>query len=276
MKILVAVKRVADPENLNKVKVSPQGGVDAAGLEQKASPYDEYALETALRLTENSANPKQRLGEVVVVTLGPKTAEQMLRAMLGTGADRAIRVEAADEALDGDTVARALKAIVANEKPDLVLLGYQQAEHESNEVGQMLAEHLGWPQATSARSIQSEDDKALLVGREIEGGIAQLRVTLPAVVTVLDKIVHPKSVQSKHTPATHTYQDGVRFAALMAIMAAKKKPLAESKLADLVPDAATKVRYTKAELPPKRSAGVKVKDVKELVTKLRTEAKVIP
>lgn len=276
MKILVAVKRVANPENLNKVKLSAQGGVDAAGLEQKASPYDEYALEAALRLTENGANPKQRLGEVVVVTFGPKTSEQMLRAMLGTGADRAIRVEAADESLDGDAVARGLKAVVATEKPDLVLLGYQQAEHESNEVGQMLAEHLGWPQATNARSIRSEDDKALVVGREVEGAIAHLRVTLPAVVTVIDRIVHPKSVQSKHTPATHTYQDGVRFAALMAIMAAKKKPLAESKLADLVPDAAPKVRYTKAELPPRRSAGVKVKDVKELVSKLRNEAKVIP
>jgi electron transfer flavoprotein beta subunit len=276
MKILVAVKRVADPENLNKVKVSAQGGVDSAGLEQKASPYDEYALETALRLTENGANPKQRLGEVVVVTFGPKASEQMLRAMLGTGADRAIRVEATDESLDGDALARGLKTVVANEKPDIVLLGYQQAEHESNEVGQMLAEYLGWPQATNARSIRSEDDKSLVVGREVEGAIAHLRVTLPAVVTVIDKIVHPKSVQSMHTPATHTYQDGVRFAALMAIMAAKKKPMAEAKLADLVPDGAPKVRYTKAELPPRRSAGVKVKDVKELVSKLRSEAKVIP
>ena len=100
-------------------------------------------------------------------------------------------------------------------------------------------------------------------------------MTLPAVVTVLDKIIHPKSVQSKHTAATHAYPDGVRFAALMAIMAAKKKPLAEMKLADVAPDANLKVRYGAAELPPKRAAGVKVKDVKELVTKLKTEAKVI-
>lgn len=275
MKILVAVKRVADPDNLNKIKLSPQGKVDTTGLEPKASPYDDYALETALRLTENGANTKARLGEVVVVTFGPKDAEQMLRAMLGTGADRAIRVDATDEALDGDLVARGLKAVVDKEKPDLVLLGYQQAESESNEVGQMLAEYLGWPQATFAGSIKSEDDKALVVGREIEGATAQVRVTLPAVVTVLDKIIHPKSVQSKHTAATHAYPDGVRFAALMAIMAAKKKPLAEMKLADLVQDAGLKVRYGAAELPPKRAAGVKVKDVKELVTKLKTEAKVI-
>jgi electron transfer flavoprotein beta subunit len=275
VKILVAVKRVADPDNLNKIKLSAQGKIDTTGLEPKASPYDDYALETALRLTENGANTKARLGEVVVVTFGPKDAEQMLRAMLGTGADRAIRVDATDDALDGDLVARGLKAVVDKEKPDLVLLGYQQSESESNEVGQMLAEYLGWPQATFAGAIKSEDDKALVIGREIEGATAQVRVTLPAVVTVLDKIIHPKSVQSKHTAATHAYPDGVRFAALMAIMAAKKKPLAEMKLADLVQEAALKVRYGAAELPPKRAAGVKVKDVKELVGKLKTEAKVI-
>jgi electron transfer flavoprotein beta subunit len=275
VKILVAVKRVADPDNLNKIKLSAQGKVDTTGLEPKPSPYDDYALETALRLTENGANTKARLGEVVVVTFAPKEAEQMLRAMLGTGADRAIRVDATDDALDGDLVARGLKGIVEKEQPDLVLLGYQQAESESNEVGQQLAEYLGWPQATFAGYIQSEDDKSLLVGREVEGGTATVRVTLPAVVTVLDKIVKPKSVRSKHTAATHVYPEGVRFAALMAIMAAKKKPLAEMKLADVASDATPKVNYGAAELPPKRAAGVKVKDVKELVQKLKTEAKVV-
>jgi electron transfer flavoprotein beta subunit len=275
VKILVAVKRVADPDNLNKIKLSAQGKVDTTGLEPKPSPYDDYALEAALRLTENGTNPKARLGEVVVVTFGPKEAEQMLRAMLGTGADRAIRVDATDEALDGDLVARGLKALVEKEKPDLVMLGYQQAESESNEVGQMLAEYLGWPQATFAGHIATADEKVLTIGREIEGATAEVKVTLPAVVTVLDKIVHPKSVQSKHTPATHNYADGVRFAALMAIMAAKKKPLAEMKLSDLAPDAALKVKYTTAELPPKRAAGVKVPDVKQLVSKLKTEAKVV-
>jgi electron transfer flavoprotein beta subunit len=275
VKILVAVKRVADPENLNKIRLSPQGHLDTAGLEPKPNPYDEYALETALRLTENGANTKQRLGEVIVITFGPKDREQMLRAMLGTGADRAMRVDATDDALDGDLVARGLKTVVDKEKPDLVLLGYQQAEHESNEVGQMLAEYLGWPQATFAGSIQSEDDKALVVGREVEGATAQVRVTLPAVVTVLDKIVHPKGVRSKHTAATHAYPEGVRFAALMAIMAAKRKPLTEMKLSDVTADVALKVRYVGVELPPKRAAGVKVKDVKELVSRLKTEAKVI-
>ena len=274
MKILVPLKRVADPDNANKIKVTPSK-IDTTGLEWKPNPFDEYAVETALRLTENAANPKARLGEVVVVTFGPKENEQMLRAMLGTGADRAIRVDATDDALDGEVVARGLKSLVEKEKPDLVLLGYQQAEHESNEVGQMLAEHLGWPQATSVGSIQTSDDATLVVGREVEGAIAKLKVTLPAVVTVLDKIVHPKSVQSKHTAPTHTYSDGVRFAALMAIMAARKKPLAEMKLSDVAADAGLKVKYGAAEMPPKRAAGVKVKDVKELVTKLKTEAKVV-
>jgi electron transfer flavoprotein beta subunit len=275
MKILVAVKRVADPENMNKIKLSPQGKIDTTGLEPKASPYDDYALEAALRLTENGTNTKARLGEVVVVTFGPKDNEQMLRAMLGTGADRAVRVDATDDVLDADVVARGLKALVEKENPDVVMLGYQQAETESNEVGQRLAEHLGWPQATFAGAIKSEDDKALVVGREIEGATQEVKVTLPAVVTVLDKIVKPKSVQSKATPAGHAYPDGVRFAALMAIMAAKKKPLAEMKLADLVADATVKVRYASAEMPPKRAAGSKVKDVKELVSKLKTEAKVV-
>lgn len=278
MKILVAVKRVADPDHLNKIKLSGHGSVDVTGLEPKANPYDEYALETALRLTENGTNPKQRLGDVAVVTLGPKTSEQMLRAMLGTGADRAIRVDATDDELDGNLVARALKAVVEREKPDLVLLGYQQTEHESGEVGAMLAEQLDWPQATFAGSIKSEGDKALVVGREVDGATVYVRLTLPGVVTVIDKIVHPKSVQSSATPAAHTYQDGVRFAALMAIMAAKKKPLVETKLADLVPDQsqrALRVRYTKADLAPTRGSGVKVNTVKELVAKLRTEAKVL-
>jgi electron transfer flavoprotein beta subunit len=275
VKILVAIKRVADPENLNKIKISQQGKIETGGLEPKPSPYDEYALEAALRLTENGANTKARLGEVVVVTFGPKDAEQTLRAMLGTGADRAIRVDATDDALDGDLVARGIKTIVDKEKPDLVLLGYQQAEHESTEVGQMLAEYLGWPQATFASSIESEDDKALVVGREVDGATAQVRVKLPAVISVLDKIVYPKSVRSKHTAPTHAYPEGVRFAALMAIMAAKKKPLAELKLTDVATDTALKTRYGAAELPPRRAAGVKVKDVKELVAKLKTEAKVI-
>lgn len=275
MKILVPLKRVADPDNANKVKVNA-AKVETTGLEWKPNPFDEYAVETALRLTENGASPKARQGEVVVVTFGPKETETTLRGALATGADRAIRVDATDEQLDGDVVARALKAIAEKEKPDLILAGKQAVDGDSNQVGQLVAEYLGWPQATFAGSITSEDDKSLLVVREVDGGTIALRLTLPAVVTVDLRIVAPNSVKSKHTAASHAYPDGVRFAALMAIMAAKKKPLVEMKLADLVgADTALKIKYTGAELPPARKAGIKVKSVAELVEKLKSEAKAL-
>ncbi len=275
MKILVPLKRVADPDNANKVKVNA-GKLETTGLEWKPNPFDEYAVETALRLTENGATPKVRQGEVIVVTFGPKETETTLRGALATGADRAIRVDAADDQLDGDLVARALKAIADREKPDLILCGKQAVDGDSNQVGQLVAEYLGWPQATFAGTITSEDDKSLLVVREVDGGTITLRLTLPAIVTVDLRIVAPKSVKSKHTADSHAYADGVRFAALMAIMAAKKKPLVEMKLADLVgADIATKIKYAGFELPPARKAGIKVKTVAELVEKLKSEAKVL-
>ena len=275
MKILVPLKRVADPDNANKVKVNA-GKLETTGLEWKPNPFDEYAVETALRLTENGANTKARLGEVIVVTFGPKETETTLRGALATGADRAIRVDATDDQLDGDIIARALKAIAEKEKPDLILCGKQAVDGDANQVGQLVAEYLGWPQATFAGSIVSEDDKSLLVVREVDGGTISLRLSFPAVVSVDLRIVAPKSVKSKHTAATHTYADGVRFAALMAIMAAKKKPLVEMKLADLVgADTALKIKYDAFELPPARKAGIKVKTVAELVEKLKSEAKAL-
>ena len=275
MKILVPLKRVADPDNANKVKVNA-GKLETTGLEWKPNPFDEYAVETALRLTENGASAKARLGEVIVVTFGPKETETTLRGALATGADRAIRVDATDDQLDGDIIARALKAIAEKEKPDLILCGKQAVDGDSNQVGQLVAEYLGWPQATFAGSIVSEDDKSLLVVREVDGGTISLRLTFPAVVSVDLRIVAPKSVKSKHTADTHTYADGVRFAALMAIMAAKKKPLVEIKLADLVgADTALKIAYSAFELPPARKAGIKVKTVAELVEKLKSEAKAL-
>jgi electron transfer flavoprotein beta subunit len=275
VKILVPIKRVSDPDNANKVKVSAAGKIETTGLENKPNPFDEYAVETALRLTENGTNTKARLGEVVIVTFGPKDTETTLRGLLATGADRAIRVDVTDDQLDGDIVARALKALVEKEQPDVVLLGKQAVDGDSNQVAQLLAEYLGWPQVTFAGSIKSEADKALVVGREIDGGTLNVKVTLPAVVSVDLRIVAPKSVMSIHTPPAHAYADGVRFAALMAIMAAKKKPLAEVKLAELTPDTALKITYKSAELPPARKAGVKVKTVPELVSKLKNEAKAL-
>ena len=278
MKVLVALKRVADPDNANKVKISPQGdAVDSSGLEWKTNPFDEYALEAALRLTENGKTPKKREGEVIAVTLGPKEAETMLRSALATGADRAIRVEANDAQLDGRIVAYALKALVDAEKPDLVILGKQAVDGDSNQVGQRLAELLDWPMATFAATIKEEASGALLVGREVDGGVATLRVKLPAVITVDLRIVSPTSVFSKLTQAEAGFKhgEGVRFAPLPAIMAAKKKPLDVKNLADLVSGHQLGTKYAKFERPPARSGGAKVKDVAELVEKLANVSKVI-
>lgn len=275
MKILVPIKRVADPDNANKVKIPASGDkIETTGLEQKPNPFDEYALEAALRLTENGQTPKTRAGEVAVVTFGPKDTEIMLRGALATGADRAIRVDTTDDKLDGDLVARALKVLVEREKPDLVLLGKQAVDGDSNQVGQLLAEYLGWPMATFAASIQ-EEQGALLVGREVDGGVITLRVTLPAVVTVDLRIVAPTSVYSTKTAKTFKHNDGVRFAALPAIMAAKRKPLLEVKLDELAADQAPKVVYQRFQAPPARKAGIKVKDVADLVAHLKDEAKVL-
>ena len=275
MKILVPLKRVADPDNANKVKIPASGDkIETTGLEWKPNPFDEYALETALRLTEDGKTPKVRAGEVVVVTFGPKETEQSLRAALATGADRAYRIDATDDKLDGDLVARALKALVEKEKPDVVLMGKQAVDGDSNQTGQILAELLDWPMATFAATIK-EEAGALLVGREVDGGVLSVRVTLPAVVTVDLRIVAPTSVYSMKTAPAFKYNDGVRFAALPAIMAAKKKPLVEVKLGDLAADQALKIEYAKFEAPPARKAGIKVKDVAELVNRLQNEAKVL-
>lgn len=275
MKILVALKRVADPDNANKVKIPASGErIETTGLEWKPNPFDEYALEAALRLTEDGKTPKVRAGEVVVVTFGPKETEQTLRAALATGADKAFRVDVTDDKLDGALVARALKTLVEREKPDAVIMGKQAVDGDTNQVGQILAELLDWPMATFAATIK-EEAGALLVGREVDGGVLTLRVKLPAVVTVDLRIVAPTSVYSLKTAPSFKYNDGVRFAALPAIMAAKKKPLTELKLAELAADAGLQVQYLRFEAPPARKAGIKVKDVAELVDRLKNEAKVL-
>jgi electron transfer flavoprotein beta subunit len=275
VKILVALKRVADPDNANKVKIPPSGDkVDTSGLEWKINPFDEYALEASLRLTENGKTPKQRLGEVVVVTLGPKETETTLRSALATGADRAIRVEANDDQLDGRLVSLALKKLVDEEKPDAVVMGKQAVDGDTNQVGQLLAELLDWPQATFAATIR-EEQGGLLVGREVDGGVLNVRMKFPCLVTVDLRIVSPTSVYSLKTEPSFKYNDGVRFAALPAIMAAKKKPLVIKGLNDLVGGATLTTRYVKFEPPPQRKAGIKVKDVQELVQRLSAEAKVI-
>lgn len=275
MKILVALKRVADPDNANKIKIGGGGScVDTTGLEWKVNPFDEYALETALRLTENGASPKQREGEVVVVTLGPKESETTLRSALATGADRAIRINAEDDALDGRIVAHALKKIIQDESPDVVLLGKQAVDGDSNQVGQILAELLDYPMATFAATIAEEAAGTLLVGREVDGGVLNLRLTPPCLVTVDLRVVAPGSVRSKLTAPDFKHNEGVRFAPLPAIMKAKKKPLEVKELSE-VTDATLTTSYTSFALPGGRKAGVIVKDVGELVDKLKNEARVL-
>jgi electron transfer flavoprotein beta subunit len=275
VKILVSLKRVADPDNANKVTI-PAGGdrIDTTGMEWQPNPFDEYALEAALRLTEDGQKPKMRQGEVVVVTFGPKDTETTLRSALATGADRAIRVDTEDGQIDGHVVAQALAKLVEEEKPDVVMLGKQAVDGDTNQVGQILAELLDWPMATFAATLR-EEDGALLVGREVDGGTLKVRVKFPAVVTVDLRIVNPTSVYSTKTADSFKYNEGVRFASLPAIMQARRKPLATKALGDLVADQTLKINYLRFEPPPARQAGIKVADVTELVDKLKNDAKVL-
>lgn len=277
MKILVPVKRVADPDNANKVKVSGDGSaVTSDGLEWKPNPFDEYAVEAALRLNEN-APKNEKLGETIVASIGPSDVQQTLRQALAMGADRAILVDAQDKDLDTLVAARALKALVDAEKPDLVLMGKQTVDGDSNAVGQTLAELLGWPIATFAMSVSTTDGgKTLTVGREVDTGVLTVNVTLPAIVTVDLRIVAPGSVKNGVTPADHKYNEGARYASLKGIMQAKKKPIDAKKLADLGVDTGLSTKYVKFELPPARSGSVVfVETVDELINKLRTEKKAI-
>jgi electron transfer flavoprotein beta subunit len=275
VKILVPIKRVADPDNANKVRIGAGGQkIETGNLEWKLNPFDEYALEAALRLNEDGKAPKQRLGEVIVVTLGPKEVETNLRSALATGADRALRIEANDDQLDGRLVALALKKVVEEEKPDLIVMGKQAVDGDSNQVGQILAELLDYPMATFAATIQASPS-GLEVSREIDGGVSVVRLGLPALITVDLRIVSPTSVYSAQTDRAFKYNEGVRFAPLPAIMAAKKKKLDVKALADLVPDTKLRTRYVEFAPPPERRAGKKVSNVAELVSKLANEAKVI-
>jgi electron transfer flavoprotein beta subunit len=276
VKILVPVKRVSDPDNANKVKVSADGGaVTSEGLEWKPNPFDEYAVETALRLNENAAK-NEKLGETVVVSLGPSDAAQTLRQTLAMGADRGILVAAEDKDLDSLVVARALKVLVEKEKPDLVLMGKQVVDGDSNAAGQMLAELLGWPMATFAMSITVEDGgKALTVGREVDTGILTLKVQTPAVITVDLRIVAPEGVKNGATPSGHKYNEGARYASLKGIMQAKKKPIEQLTLASLGMETALSTSYSKFELPAARTGSVVFVDSPDALIQKLTEAKLI-
>jgi len=275
VKILVPVKRVADPNNANKMKVSADAKQVVSGdLPWAINPFDEYALEAALRLLENGATG-ERSGELMIVSLGVDDVQTTMRQALAMGADRGIHIKADDGSLDSLVVARALKAVIDAEKPDLVLMGKQAVDGDSNTAGQMLAEFLGWPMATFAMSIAQEGN-TLTVGREVDTGVLTLKVTLPAVVTVDLRIVQSKAVSNGVTPASHAYPDDIRHISVKGIMAARKKPLESKSLGDFGVTQSTTVNYTKFELPPARSGNTRyVESVGELVKLLQTEAKVI-
>ena len=273
MKILVTAKRIADPAQKIKLKGN---AVDTSAANWQLNQFDEYAVEAALRLTEDGAAPATRQGAVTVVSLGPTDVQQQLRSALAMGADKEIRVDAKDEELDAVIVARTLEKLVRRDQPDLVLMGKLAADNEGNDVGQRLAGLLGWPQATFACSIQVVDGgKALLVGREVDNGVEIKTVRLPAVVSVDLRIIAPHAVRSTTTAASFAYAEGPRYASLKGIRAAKDKPIEALTLGGLGIATGLSVKTLSAELPPPRQAGKKVGSVAELVEKLRTEAKVL-
>ncbi len=272
MKILVPLKRVPDPEM--KLKLS-DGKPDLSNAQWVVNTFDEYAVETALRLIEN-ADSGDRDGEVVVVTIGPDDAAQQLRSALAMGADRAILIESTDDALDAGVVSRVLAKVIEEEKPDLVLTGKQAVDGDAGQVGPMVAARLNWAQATFAAMVElAADKKSVTVGREVDGGVEYKKLTLPALVTTDLRVVLPKSVVNHVTPDSHEYQEGPRYASLKGIMKAKKKPMDTKALADLGVDTATVTSDGAYELPPERQGGMIVESVQELVKKLKDEAKVL-
>ena len=249
MKVLVPVKRVVD-YNV-KVRVKSDGsGVDIANVKMSMNPFDEIAVEEAVRLKEKGVAT-----EVIAVSCGVTQCQETLRTAMAIGADRAILVETAEE-LQPLAVAKLLAALADKEQPGLVILGKQAIDDDCNQTGQMLAALTGWAQATFASKVELDGSEAR-VTREIDGGLETLAIKLPAVVTTDLRLNEP------------------RYVTLPNIMKAKKKPLEVVKPADLGVDVAPRIRTLKVAEPPKRGAGVKVPDVATLVAKLKNEAKVI-
>ncbi len=249
MKILVPVKRVVD-YNV-KVRVKADGtGVETAGVKMSMNPFDEIAVEEAVRLKE-----KGIATEIVAVSMGLAACQETIRTALAMGADRGILVETEVE-LQPLAVAKLLQALVAKEAPGLVIMGKQAIDDDMNATGQMLAALLGWPQGTFASRVAIENGTAT-VTREVDGGLETVALALPAVVTTDLRLNEP------------------RYASLPNIMKARKKPIETVKPADLGVDPAPRLAVVSVAEPPKRKAGVKVASVAELVAKLRTEAKVI-
>jgi electron transfer flavoprotein beta subunit len=251
VKTLVTDKRVPDPETT--IRVKPDGsGIVTDNVKYVINPFDEIAIEEALRIKE-----KQGGGEVVLVSIGGKTVTEQLRTGLAMGADRAVLVMCEQE-IDSLAVANILAQIVTRENPELVLMGKQAIDDDSNQAGQMLASLLGWPQATFASKVElAADQKSGQVIREVDGGLETIGFPLPAVITADLRLNEP------------------RYASLPGIMKARKKEIKEVPVADLGVDIAPRLKVLKMESPLKKEAGKKVETVQELLNLLHTEAKVI-
>ncbi|MFC0239024.1 electron transfer flavoprotein subunit beta/FixA family protein [Rhodopseudomonas telluris] len=249
MKVLVPVKRVVDYNVKIRVK-SDGSGVELANVKMSMNPFDEIAVEEALRLKEAG-----KATEVVVVSIGPAQASETLRTGLAMGADRGILVKV-DGVVEPLAVAKILKGVAGEEQPGLIILGKQAIDDDSNQTGQMLAALLGWSQATFASKLEVEGSD-FKVSREVDGGSQTVKLKGPAIVTTDLRLNEP------------------RYASLPNIMKAKKKPIAEKTAADYGVDVAPRLEVVKTVEPSGRKAGVKVKDVAELVSKLKNEAGVI-
>ena len=249
MKVLVPVKRVIDYNVKVRVKAD-NSGVELANVKMAMNPFDEIAVEQALRLKEAGG-----ASEVVVVSIGPAQNQETIRTSLAMGADRGIHIESSHD-IEPLAVAKLLKAVVQRENPGLVLVGKQAIDDDCNQTGQMLAALLGWAQGTFVSALDVVGDKAKIV-REVDGGLEHLEIKMPAIVSVDLRLNEP------------------RYASLPNIMKAKKKPIDSLTINDLDVDIKPRLQVVKVEEPAAREAGVKVADVKELVEKLKNEAKVI-
>ena len=249
MKVLVPVKRVLD-YNIKARPKADGSGVELSGLKMSMNPFDEIAMEAAIRFKEAG-----QASEIIAISCGTQACQETLRTALALGADRAILVET-DETLQPLAVAKLLKVLVLREQPGLVICGKQAIDDDANQTGQMLAALLGWAQATFASRIELGSDRAS-VTREIDGGLETLSIALPAVITTDLRLNEP------------------RYATLPNIMKAKKKPLETLTPADLGVDVTSRLTLLKVAEPPARQGGIKVNDVAELLEKLKNEAKVI-
>ena len=249
MKVLVPVKRVIDYNVKIRVKAD-QTGVETANVKMSMNPFDEIAVEEAVRLQEAGTAT-----EIVAVSIGPQQCQETIRTALAMGADRGILIQTDDE-VQPLAVAKLLKAVVDKESPELVILGKQAIDDDSNQTGQMLAALLGWSQATFASKLDIEGGSAN-VTREIDGGLEMIKVTMPCIVTTDLRLNEP------------------RYASLPNIMKAKKKPIDQMAPVDFGVDTAPRLTTLKVVEPEKREAGVRVEDVIHLVDKLKNEAKVI-